>query len=150
MLSEARQDFLIELIRWDGGLSLMPGRSGTPRLFQFQGGLIYSKLIEVQGQVLTPSELATRPMRIFLNPLETWDVTRSRPPDIGYICDRTGQLPGGGLEAFLKIPPDSWTTAIHCLSTVWRQLSLTGVNGDGQSMRLSEISFSSGDALSLG
>lgn len=149
MLSEARQDFRIELIRWDGGLHLLPGRSATPRRHRFQGGLVYSKMIEVQGKVLTPSELAARPIRIWLNPMQTSDITRGRPGDIGYISDRTGQLPGGELEAFLKIPPDNWTTTMHCLSTVWRQLSLTGVNGDGRNMRLSEFSFSSVAPLSL-
>ncbi len=147
MLGEGRQDVLIELVRWDGGFSVMPCPGSVPRAHRFQGGLNYSKMIEVQGEVLTPSELAGRPIRIWLTPLQAWNVTRGAPPHIGDISDRTGQIPGGGLEASLKIPPDSWTTAMHCLSSVWRQLSLTGVASDGRNMRISEFSFSSGDPL---
>lgn len=54
-----------------------------------------------------------------------------------------GDLPGGGLEAGIHIPEDEWLTSLQCLTTIWRTLRLTGVDGDGRQMRLAEYAFSS-------
>ncbi|MDO8801822.1 hypothetical protein [Phenylobacterium sp.] len=145
MLTDARQDFLIELRGVDGGLGLMPCPPSVPKAHRFQGGLIYARMIEIEGRVLAPEGLADRRMRIWVDQLESWHFSRSEPLHIGDIYDRAGELPGAGLEATLYIPKDAWLTATICLSTVWRRLRLTGANGDGRSMRLVDFSFSSGD-----
>ncbi|MBP7816293.1 MAG: hypothetical protein KA085_09215 [Phenylobacterium sp.] len=146
MLTEARQDFLIELRGYDGGLGLMPCPPSVPKAHRFQGGLIYSRMIEIEGRVVAPEGLAGRRMRIWLDQLESWHFSQGEPPHIGDICDRAGELPGGGLETTLHIPKDAWPTAVSCLGTVWRRLNLTGADGDGRSMRLIDFSFSSDGA----
>lgn len=145
MPTEARQDFLVELRGYDGGLGLMPCPPSVPKAHRFQGGLIYSRMIEIEARVLAPQALAGRRMRIWLDQLERWHVSRHEPPHIGDIHDRTGELPGGGLEATLYIPKDAWLTAMSCLSTVWRRLRMTGADDDGGRMRLVDFSFSSGE-----
>jgi hypothetical protein len=100
-------------------------------------------MIEVEGRVLAPHGLADRRMRIWLSQLERWHFGRHEPPHIGDIYDRTGELPGGGLESMLYIPKDTWLTSIECLNTIWRRLRLTGVDGDGRRMTLIDFSFSS-------
>lgn len=144
MLTEARQDFLVELRRCDGGLSVLPCPPSVPKKHRFQGGLIYSRMIEIDGQVLEPQGLSGRRIRIWLTRLEEWHFSRRAPTHIGDLCDRTGQLPGGGLEASLYIPKDACLTTVGCLSTIWRRLELTGVDGSGDSMSLVSFSFSSG------
>ena len=86
-------------------------------------------------------------MRIWLGQLERWRLMPGEPPNIGDIYDRTGELPGGGLETTLYIPKDAWLTANFCLDTVWHRLKLTGVEGDGRRMRLVDFSFSSGEPM---
>lgn len=142
MLSEAQQDFLIELRGCDGGLSVLPSPPTLPKEHRFQGGLIYSRMIEIEGQVLAPRSLGDRRMRIWLSQLERWHLGAREPPHIGDIYDRTDELPGGGLEAMLYIPKDAWLTSIECLSMVWRRLSLRGVDGDGRRMTVVDFSFS--------
>ena len=144
MLTEVRQDFLVELGCYDGGLSILPCPPSIPKAHRFQGGLIYSRMIDIEGQVLAPQGLAGRRIRIWLSQLETWHFSRHSPPYIGTICDRTDELPGGGLEVSLYVPKDAWLTAVGCLSTVWRRLELTGADGDGDSMRLVNFAFLSG------
>ena len=143
MLTEARQDFLIELRSCDGGLGVLPCPPSAPRAHRFQGGLIYSRMIDIEGRVLAPRGLADRPIRIWFDQQESWRFSRRSPPHIGYLYDRTGELPGGGLEASLYIPKDAWIPAVDCLSAIWRRLRLTGVNGDGYRMRLVDFSFHS-------
>ena len=143
MRTEPRQDFLVELCGADGGLNLLPCPPSVPKAHRFQGGLIYSRMINIEGRVLAPQRLAGRRIRIWLNQLESWHVSRRARPDIGELYDRPGQLPGGGLEASLNIPGDAWPTALDCLSTVWRRLEMTGAAGDGDRMRLVSFSFSS-------
>jgi hypothetical protein len=143
MLTEARQDFLVDLHGCDSGLGILPSPRLTPKKHRFQGGLLYSRMIEVDGRVLAPQGLADRRMRIWLSQLEKWHFGRHEPPHIGAIFDRTGEVPGGGLETALYIPKDAWLTSIECLGMIWRRLSLTGVHGDGRRMTLVDFSFSS-------
>ncbi|WP_340644966.1 hypothetical protein [Phenylobacterium sp.] len=143
MLTETRQDFLVELRGHDGGLGILPCPPSVPKAHRFQGGLIYSRMIEIEGRVVAPEGLADRRMRVWLDQLESWHFSRGQPPHIGDILDRTGELPGGGLEATLYIPKEAWVTAVCCLSTVWRRLRMTGANGDGRRMTLVDFSFSS-------
>lgn len=144
LLAETRQDFLVELRAFDGGMGIMPCPRTVPKPHRFQGGLIYSRMIEIEGRVLAPVMLADRRIRIWLDQLEEWNLGRHSPPNIGDLLDRTGELPGGCLEASLYIPKDAWPAAVHCLGTTWRHLRLTGVNGDGRRMTLVDVSFSSG------
>ena len=143
MLTEARLDFLVELGRCDGGLSLLSSPPTLPKAHRFQGGLIYSRMIEIEGRVLAPRSFTDRRVRIWLSQLQSWNFRRRGAPDIGDIYDRTGELPGGGLETMLYLPKEAWLTAIECLSTTWRHLNLSGADGDGCRMTVVGFSFSS-------
>jgi len=149
MLASARQEFVVELLSVDGGLSLLPSPPGMPKPHRFQGGLIYSRMLNVEGRLVSPEPLAGRRIRLWIAPLERQPLWRRRAPEIGYICDRTGDLPGGGLEAGIHIPEDDWLTSLHCLTTIWRSLRLAGIDGDGRQMRLAEYAFSSASSLML-
>lgn len=144
-LTQVRQEFSIDVGGFEGGLTLLPSPPTTPKAHRFQGGLIRSDMMEIAGRVTAPEPLAGRQMRIWLDQLERWHFS-SRPPDIGDLYDRTGELPGGGLEAMLYIPKDAWLPATQCLGTSWRRLVLTGVNGDGRRMTLVDFAFSSTSA----
>ena len=143
MLTEAREDFIVELRGCDGGLSLMSSSPYIPRRYRFQGGLNYSPMIEVEGRMLAPQPMAGRRIRVWLCQLKSWHFAKHQHPFIGYICDRTGELPGGGLETMLYIPEDAWLPAIGCLAATWRRLDITGAEGDGRDMTLIDFAFSS-------
>ncbi len=144
MQTEEHQDCIVEILSFEDGLHLLPARNGLPRAHRFQGGLIYSPSITMEGRVVGPDRLAGRQMRIWLSQLERWHFSRRRPPYIGLLSDRTGKLPGGGLEAMLYIPKDTWLTAIGCLGTIWRRLHLNGVENEDGSVTILEFSFSAG------
>ena len=143
MLTEARQDFFVELGRCDGGLGVLPCPPSVPKAHRFQGGLIYSRMIDIRGQVLAPQALAGRPMRIWLSQLQKWHFSRTALPYLGTLSDRTNELPGGGLEASLYIPEAAWLPAVECLGSIWKRLKMTGADGDGFTMTLVDFSFSS-------
>lgn len=96
MLVSARQEFVVELLSVDGGLSLLPSPPGMPKPHRFQGGLIYSRMLNAEGRLVSPQPLAGRRIRLWIAPLERQPPWRRRTPEIGYICDRAGDLPGGG------------------------------------------------------
>ena len=143
MLTEARQEFLIELRACDGGTALLPSPPTTPKAHRFQDGLVRSDMLEIIGRVLAPAILEGRRMRIWLNRLERWHFSKHEPPYIGDLYDRTGELPGGGLGAMIYIPKDAWLPALHCLGTKWDRLGVTGADGDGRRMTVVDFSFSS-------
>jgi hypothetical protein len=135
MATEQPRDCVVEILGYDGGLRL-------PRAHRFQGRLIYSPSIEIEGRVIAPHALADRRIRIWLSQLERWHFSRTRPAYIGTLSDRTGEIPGGGLEAMLYVPKDAWLTAIGCLGTIWRRLKLNGVVNENGSVTILEFSFS--------
>lgn len=143
MLAEARQDFIVELRRCDGGLHLLPSPPSVPKEHRFQGGLIYSRMIDIEGRVLAPHVLAGRSIRVWLSQLQKWHFSREAPPYLGVLSDRANELPGGGLEASLYIPADAWLPTVECLGTIWKRLRMTGIDGDGVAMALVDFSFSS-------
>jgi len=132
----------VEILSCDGGLHLLPAPSGVPKAHRFQGGLIYSDLIEIEGRVVGPDELSGRRIRVWLSKLERWHFSRARPVFIGSFSDRSGELPGGGLEAHIYLPRDAWDTAIMCLGTIWRRIKLDGAGNEDGSMTVLEFSFS--------
>lgn len=142
MPSEEAQHCVIEVLSWDGGLHLLPAREGVPKTHRFQGGLIYSPMIDIEGRVISPDRLADRRMRVFLSQLQWWHFSRTRSAYIGTLSDRTGELPGGGLEASLYIPEEAWLTAVTCLGSIWRHLRLTGLEQEDGRVTVLEFAFS--------
>lgn len=143
MLARARQDFVVHLLSVDGGLSLLRSPPGMRKAHRFQGGLIYSRMLHVEGRLVSPEPLAGRRIRLSTSPLERQPLWRLRAPEIGCICERTGDLPGAGLEAGVHVPEGHGLPSLQCLTTIWRTLRLTGVDGDGRQMRLAENACSS-------
>jgi len=142
MATEELRDWVVEILSCDGGLHLLPAPSSLPRAHRFQGGLIYSPSVTIEARVVAPPVLADRRMRIWLAQLERWNFSRTRPPYIGWLSDRTGELPGGGLEATLYLPKDAWLPAVGCLGAIWRGLRLNGVENEDGSVTILEFSFS--------
>lgn len=144
MPTDAPQDCIVEILSCEGGLHLFPASRWVPRAHRFQGGLISSPSITIEGSVVGPSGLAGRRMRIWLSQLEHWHFSRRQRPLIGYLSDRRGEIPGGDLEARLYIPRDAWLTAVGCLNMIWRWLKLNGVENEDGSVTILEFSFSAG------
>jgi hypothetical protein len=142
MATEERTDCVVEILSHDGGFHLLPASKHLPKAHRFQGGLIYSPSVTIEGQVVAPGRLAGKRMRIWLGQLERWHFGRILPAYIGQLTDRTGALPGGGLEASLFIPKDAWLTALGCLGTIWRRLKLNGTENEDGSVTILEFSFS--------
>jgi hypothetical protein len=147
MATEEAQLYVVELLSCDGGLHLLPAPDGVPKAHRFQGGLIYSPSIEIEGRVVAPKRLAGRRMRIWLSKLERWHLNSSY---IGSLGDRTGVLPGGGLETSLYIPKDGWLTALECLASIWRHLVLDGVEAEDGSVTILAFSFSASPQIQSG
>lgn len=102
-------------------------------------------MIEIKGRMIAPQHMFGLPVRIWLSQLEAWHFSGREPPYIGDFYDRTGELPGGGLEAAIYIPKDAWSTSVLCLGMKWRRLDFTGFEGEERQMRLVEFSFSSSE-----
>lgn len=150
MATDGRRDYVVEILSCDSGLHLLPAPNGVPKAHRFQGGLIYSPSIEIEGRIVAPPALAKRRIRIWLSEIEQWHFSRTRPPYIGALSDRAGELPGGGLEATLYIPKDAWLTAVGCLGRIWRQLKLSGVGDTDGSVTILDLSFSATSELREG
>jgi hypothetical protein len=142
MPTNAPKNCVVELLGCDGGLHLLPAPNGLPRMHRFQGDLTYSSSITIEGRIIAPAALADKRVRIWLSQLERWHFSRTRPAYIGTLSDRTGELPGGGLEASLFIPKDAWLTAVECLGTIWHRLTLNGAENEDRSVTILDFSFS--------
>lgn len=60
--------FMVEIRQWDWNLYLALSHPKVPKKYRFQGGLNYSRGVEIIGRVRAPNPLRGKLMRIWLSP----------------------------------------------------------------------------------
>jgi hypothetical protein len=135
--------FMVEIREWDWHFHLSLSHPKVPKTYRFQGGLNYSRGVEIIGRVRAPNPLRGKLMRIWLSPFG---------PEIKFGAggiDRVGQFYrdrpdaiGCDFEASLQLPADALPPAITCLSSVWRYLDIWIDKYEGDEASVTAFSFS--------
>lgn len=135
--------FMVEIREWDWNLYLALSNPKVPKKYRFQGGLNYSRGVEIIGRVRAPNPLRGKLMRIWLSPFG---------PEIKFGAgglDRVGQFYkdrleaiGSDFEASLHLPEEALPPTITCLSSVWRYLDIWIGEYEGDEAAVAAFSFS--------
>src|SRR5436190_10564800 len=110
MPSDAAQEFLIEITGRNRSLHLLPSPPSLPKAHRFQGGLIYSSGLELQGRVVSPQLHTGQLIRIWTYEFRTDSAEARSEPYLGSLEHRSVRstdseiigsiyLPQGSLEA---------------------------------------------------
>jgi hypothetical protein len=135
--------FMVEIREWNWDFYLALSPAGVPVEYRFQGGLNYSRGIEIVGRVRAPNPHRAKPMRIWLSTFGP--ETRFGDGDLDrvgqFYRDRLGTS-GPDFEASLHLPESALSPAITCLSSVWRYLDIWIDEYQGDEAAVTAFSFS--------
>lgn len=135
--------FMVEIAEWNWAVYVGLSPQTVPVEYRFQGGLNYSRGIEITGRVRAPNLHRGKLMRIWISPFG---------PEIDFGADgldRVGQFYkdrpdaiGSNFQASLHLPEEALSPAITCLSSVWRYLDLWIDHYEGDEAAVTAFSFS--------
>jgi hypothetical protein len=116
--------FMVEIEEWNWALSVGLSSSLTPRKYRFQGGLAYTKGIDLSGRIRAPSLHRGAPTRVWISTIgrnERFDASKD---DVGrFYVDRLGDG-AWPFEASLRLPEDALSPALTCLGSSWKFIDI--------------------------
>ncbi len=116
--------FMIEIEEWNWALSVGLSHPLTPRRYRFQGGLMYTRGIDLAGRIRAPSLHRGKPIRVWISTFGRKLRFNARGGDVGRLYrDRLGQ-DSAPFEASLSLPEDALPNALICLGSVWKLLDI--------------------------
>jgi hypothetical protein len=131
MLISDEHRVLAEISAWD--LHIFTGRSSenTPIEFRFQGGLLFSRSIEISARIVAPASLRGRDLRVWISILSPDVRFDERPIPIGQWEEVGAE---NRIDVTVRLPEVAFTDAVTALSTIWRYVHLwwrPARNGEG-------------------
>lgn len=135
--------FMVEIRDWNWNIYLALSRPEVPVEYRFQGGLNYSRDIEIIGQVRAPNPHRGKRARIWLSPFGP-EVTFGRDDfdSVGRFYKDRPQADEADFEASLHLPEAALPPAMTCLGSVWRYLHIWIGRYQGYEAAVTAFSFS--------
>ena len=142
MPSDAAQEFLIEITGRNRSLHLLPSPPSLPKAHRFQGGLIYSSGLELQGRVVSPQLHTGQLIRIWTYEFRTDSAEARSEPYLGSLEHRSERSTDSEIIGSIYLPQGSLEASSVCLGAVWRYLrmSVLGDLSHGASIRSFQFS----------
>ena len=135
--------FMVEIGEWDWTLYVGVSHPTTPVEYRFQGGLNYSRGIEITGRVRAPSSHRGKLMRVWISPFgPDADFGADSAEDVGAFYRNRPDALGSDLQASLRLPEAALPSTLTCLSSVWKYLDIWTVDDKGDQVRITAFSFS--------
>lgn len=136
--------FLIEIASWEGDLHVGLASQLTPREARFQGGLAFTRGLEIRGRVVAPKGSFARSINIWVSTFG---------PELQFGddgLDEVGQFRTVAeddrihdLTATLLIPEAVLPFAATCLGSAWKYLHIWTFDEEDGRAGVSAFSFSS-------
>jgi hypothetical protein len=115
---------MVEIEDWNWALTVGLSHPSTPPRYRFQGGLMYSRGIDIAGRIRAPSIHRGKHIRIFVSTFGRKDRFNLRSGDVGrFYTKRLGEV-GSPFEASLRLPEDALSNALICLGSIWKFLDI--------------------------
>jgi hypothetical protein len=115
---------MVEIEEWNWSLYVGLSHPLTPPRHRFQGGLMYTRGIYIEGRVRAPSTHRGKHVRIFISTFGRKVRFDRRTGDVGrFYKNRLGEG-GPPFEASLSLPEDALSNALICLGSIWKFLDI--------------------------
>jgi hypothetical protein len=121
--------YLIEIVNWNWELHVGLSTESTPEEYRFQGGLNYSRGLNIEGHILAPKGDNGKVIGVWLYPMG---------PEVGFgpgHLDEVGQFHEyrdatrrRDFSASLLLPQDALAPAVTCLASVWKYIDIWTVD----------------------
>ena len=135
--------FLVEIQKWDWSLHVGLSPTSMPVEQRFQGGLLYTRGLDIEGQVVAPKDYRAKSIRIWVSPLGP-DIVFGPDglQDVGRFYSKSGRPGGTDLEASLFLPQSALENAITCLGSIWRYVHIWIDRDNTDPSSITDFSFS--------
>lgn len=135
---------LIQIDTWEWGLFVGMSPESTPIEYRFQGGLHYTRAIEITGRFRAPDTHRNKRVRVSISPFgPELDFGTPDLADVGMYYESRCSQGGWEHEATLMLPESALQPALTCLGSLWRYVHIW-VGDDQDAARISAFSFSCG------
>jgi hypothetical protein len=135
--------YMVEIGEWDWSLFVGLSPETTPVEYRFQGGLIFTRGIEIVGRIRAPAVLRGKLIRIWISPFG---------PEINFGgdgLDRVGRFYvgkadplGSDFQASLHLPESALAPALTCLTSIWKYLDLWTADYGNEQASITSFCFS--------
>ncbi|HEX4708843.1 hypothetical protein [Phenylobacterium sp.] len=135
--------FLIEITDWDWnlGLGLIP--DSIPNEYKLQGGLIYSRAIQIGGRILAPKICRGEAIRLWtLNVGPEIDFAPDAWDDVGRLYDLRNNPRRKEFEASLLLPQEALPMTVTCLASIWKYIHIWTIGDPKDEAQITNFSFS--------
>ena len=140
---EVEDRFLIEISDWDWGLHVAMAPDLLPQDQRFQGGLLYSRSLDIVGAVVSPDLHSRKVVRLSFLPFGS-DVQFG--PDglqeLGQLYEAGDGASGAAFTATLILPQDALPACVTALASAWRYLHLWTEGDPGVRAAVTGFTFS--------
>jgi hypothetical protein len=104
---------LIEIVNWDWALHVGMSSESTPPEYRFQGGLLYSRGIDIEGRIVAPTSQAGKVIRIWVSPVGSEiEFGPDGLDEVGQFREYPDQPRGREFEVTLLLPQDSLAATV--------------------------------------
>jgi hypothetical protein len=135
--------FMVEIEAWNWAVYVGLSPEGVPVEYRFQGGLNYSRGIEIAGRVRAPSFNRGKLMRIWISPFGPETEFGADGLDrVGHFYKDRQDALKSDFQAEIHLPEAALSPAITCLSSVWRYLDIWIADCHGDEASIMAFSFS--------
>lgn len=133
---------MVEIGDWDWNLHVRLSSPLTPPEARFQGGLNYTRGIELIGRIRAPHTHRGMQTRVWISPFGPEIAFGPRGlDDVGRLYWKRDDALGSGLRASLLLPESALAPALTCLSSVWKYLDIWAADDDGAEASVTAFSF---------
>ena len=117
--------FMVEIETWDWALYVGLSPPGFPTKYSFQGGMNYSRWIDITGRVRGPSRHRGKSFRVCVSPIGR-KITFGKKglQEVGQFYAGRPDGPKTDFEATLLLPEEGLGPAVTCLSSIWKFLHI--------------------------
>jgi hypothetical protein len=131
--------FLIEIRYWNCPYFVQLSPASTPPEYRFQGGLLFTANLEIEGRALSPPSHEGKPVRIWVR--TSGSDRETTEPRLGWIGDleREGV---SGLGATLELAGIDLTGAAACLGASWKFIRIDAEDRKDQAPNVTAYAFS--------
>jgi hypothetical protein len=121
--------YLIEIVTWDWELHVGMSSEATPPEYRFQGGVNYSRGLNIEGHILAPKPESGRTIRLWITPVgPEIEFGPGHLEEVGQFHERRDAVLRSDFTATLLLPQDALAGAVTCLAAVWKYLDIQTVD----------------------
>jgi hypothetical protein len=135
--------YLVEIETWNWELHVGLSSEATPAEYRIQGGLNYSRALNIEGRILAPKADSGKTIRVWVSPIgQEIGFGPGHLEEVGQLHERHDAARRSDFAATLLLPEDALAAAVTCLASVWKYVDIWTVDDPRDRASVTNFCFS--------